>query len=51
MDAWLREMRAWRKEMTACQEAKEACLENKNPTSVQIESIVVHERSLQKKPQ
>jgi hypothetical protein len=29
--------------MMACQEAMEACLESKEPTSVEIESIVVHE--------
>jgi hypothetical protein len=37
------EMRAWRKEMTACQETMEACLESKEPTSVEIESVAVHE--------
>jgi hypothetical protein len=47
MDANLKEiiaeMWAWQKEMMACQEAMEACLKNREPTSVEIESIVVHE--------
>jgi hypothetical protein len=34
---------AWRKETTACQEATEACLESKEPTSVEIESVAVHD--------
>jgi hypothetical protein len=36
-------MRAWRKETTAYQEATDACLESKEPTSEEIESLVVHE--------
>jgi hypothetical protein len=36
-------MNAWRKEMMASQEVTEACLESKEPTSVQIVSIEVHE--------
>jgi hypothetical protein len=36
VDAWLEEMKAWRKEMTDC-------LENKEPTSGEVESMVVHE--------
>jgi hypothetical protein len=34
---------AWRKDTTACQEATEACLESKEPTSLKVESIAVHE--------
>jgi hypothetical protein len=34
----------WQKETMACQEATEACLGSKVPTSVKIESIVVHEK-------
>jgi hypothetical protein len=33
---------AGRKEMMACQEATEALLENKEPTSMEIESVAVH---------
>jgi hypothetical protein len=36
-------MNAWRKETTACQEATEACLESKEPTSLETESVAVHE--------
>jgi hypothetical protein len=36
-------MRAWRKKTTACQEATEACVESTEPTSVETESVVVHE--------
>jgi hypothetical protein len=43
MDPWIIEMRPWRKETTACQEATEACLESKEPTSLQVESVAVHE--------
>jgi hypothetical protein len=34
---------AWRKEPTACQEGMEACLESKEPSSVEIEPVAVHE--------
>jgi hypothetical protein len=34
---------AWRKETTVCQKAMETCLESKEPTPVEIESIVEHE--------
>jgi hypothetical protein len=51
-------MNAWWKETTACQEATEACLEeagvcleSKVPTSVEIESVAVHEEVLKKKTQ
>jgi hypothetical protein len=37
------EMRAWRKETMTCQEATEACLESKEPTSVETESVAVHD--------
>jgi hypothetical protein len=43
MAAWLEEMKAWRKEKTVCQEATEACLKNKEPTSVEMESVEMHE--------
>jgi hypothetical protein len=43
MDTWIAEMRTWRKESTACQEVTEACLENKEPTSLEVESVVAHE--------
>jgi hypothetical protein len=36
-------MKAWRKEMMACQEVMEACLESKEPTSMEIEAVAVHE--------
>jgi hypothetical protein len=36
-------MKAWRKEPTACQEEMEDCLESKEPTSVEIEPVAVHE--------
>jgi hypothetical protein len=39
------EVRAWRKETTTCHEATEACLESKEPTSVQMESVTVHEEA------
>jgi hypothetical protein len=38
-----KKMKTWRKEMTACQEATEASLESKEPTSVEIQPVVVHE--------
>jgi hypothetical protein len=44
-------MNAWQKETMACQEATEACLERKEPTSVKIESVVVHGRFLKKRAQ
>jgi hypothetical protein len=34
---------AWQKETVVCQEATEACVDNKEPTSVEIESVTVHE--------
>jgi hypothetical protein len=37
------EIRAWRKERTTCQEAMVASLEIQELTSVQIESVAVHE--------
>jgi hypothetical protein len=37
MDAWLEEIKVSRREMT------EACLESKEPTSLETESIAVHE--------
>jgi uncharacterized protein (DUF3084 family) len=43
MDAYLAEMRAWRKEATACQEETEACLDGREPTSMEMESVAVHE--------
>jgi hypothetical protein len=43
MYAWLEKMKAWQKEMTVCQKVTEACLESKEPTSVEIESVVVQE--------
>jgi hypothetical protein len=44
MDVCVAEMRAWQKEVTPCREATEACLEKaKEPNSVKIESIAVHE--------
>lgn len=43
MDAWLEELKAWRKETMAYQEVMEACLESKEPTSIEIEAIAVHE--------
>jgi hypothetical protein len=43
MNAWLAEMWGWRKEMTARQEVTEACLEVKEPTSLEVESAVMHE--------
>jgi phage protein D len=39
------EMTAWRKETTACQEGTGACLESKEPTSLEIESVAVHEEA------
>jgi hypothetical protein len=30
-------------EMMACQEGMEACLESKEPTSVEIESVAMHD--------
>jgi hypothetical protein len=43
MEAATHSMRAWWKEMMACEEVMEACLESNEPTSVEIESIAVHE--------
>jgi hypothetical protein len=37
------EMWAWQKKMMACQEETEACLKSKELTSVEIESVVLHE--------
>jgi hypothetical protein len=34
---------AWQKEMMVCQEATEASLENKEPTSVETESVAMRE--------
>jgi hypothetical protein len=49
MDAWIAEMGAWQKETIACQELTEACLEGKKPTSLEAESITVHEEVPKKK--
>jgi hypothetical protein len=32
-----------KKEMTSCQVATEVCLEGKEPTSLEIDSVAVHE--------
>jgi hypothetical protein len=44
MDAWLAKMGTWRKEMTACQEVADAYLENEELPSLEIESVVEHEK-------
>jgi hypothetical protein len=36
-------MNVWRKETMAYQEVTEACLESEEPTSLETESIVVHD--------
>jgi hypothetical protein len=33
----------WQKKMTACREVIQACLESKEPTSVETDSVAVHE--------
>jgi uncharacterized coiled-coil DUF342 family protein len=43
IEAFLQETKSWREEMTACQEERDTCLESKEPPSVQIESIAVHQ--------
>jgi hypothetical protein len=42
-------MKSWQEEMMACQEATEACFKSEEPTSLEIEFEVVHERSLKKR--
>jgi hypothetical protein len=42
-------MGAWWKETTAYQEVMEACLESREPTSVEIKSVVVHDLSLKRR--
>jgi hypothetical protein len=43
MDAWLEEMEASLKETKSCREETETCLESNLPTSVEIESVAMHE--------
>jgi hypothetical protein len=38
-------MKAWSKEMMACKETMEACLESKEPASLEVESVAVHEEA------
>jgi hypothetical protein len=45
MDAWLEELKAWRKDRKACREATDACLESNESTSVEIESVALHEEA------
>jgi hypothetical protein len=40
---WIAEMTAWQKEMMACQESMEACLESKEPASVEVMAVALHE--------